>query len=180
LITGRVVDAGTLVGLPGVDVRLLGASTGVTTNDAGETLDTLRIAGKSELVAVPRLAGFEMRRQLNRGTFITPEQSSTPDRHRSAMSFARFRDQGQHRPIRCARCRIDARNATRPLRQASTVPSAREVDGFLMPLDDTPLPVTSPKALHGIEIYSGPATIPRELIRGGEDVVCGLVAIWTK
>jgi hypothetical protein len=60
------------------------------------------------------------------------------------------------------------------------VPSAREVDGFLMPLDDTPLPVTSPKALHGIEIYSGPATIPRELIRGGEDVVCGLVAIWTK
>jgi hypothetical protein len=49
-----------------------------------------------------------------------------------------------------------------------------------MPLDDTPLPVTSPKALHGIEIYSGPATIPRELIRGGEDVVCGLVAIWTK
>jgi hypothetical protein len=91
LITGRVVDAGTLVGLPGVDVRLLGASTGVTSNDAGETLDTLRIAGKSELVAVPRLAGFEMRRQLNRGTFITPEQSSTPDRHRSAMSFARFR-----------------------------------------------------------------------------------------
>ena len=36
LITGRVVDAGSLVGLPGVDVRLLGGTTSVVTNESGD------------------------------------------------------------------------------------------------------------------------------------------------
>ena len=43
-----------------------------------------------------------------------------------------------------------------------------------------PLPVTSPKELHGIEVYSGPATMPLELVPRGDDAFCGLVAMWTK
>ena len=53
------------------------------------------------------------------------------------------------------------------------------VDGFLMPLG-TPMPVASPKQLHGVEVYAGPATIPRELSPNGEDAFCGLVVMWTK
>jgi outer membrane receptor for Fe3+-dicitrate len=208
-------------------VRLLGASTGVLTNDAGEfrlivsvqgsvtvvlrklgynpvgvpleiapndslhiatrlarapqTLDTLRIAGKSEPIAAPRHAGFELRRQLNRGTFITPEQlertasTSIGDVLRGLPGIKVNTDNLGMLAIESTRgMRLDRSGRPVPCRVRVMV------DGFLMPLSDTPMPVTSPKALHGIEVYSGPATIPRELIRGGEDVFCGLVAIWTK
>ena len=227
LITGRVVDAATLVGLPGVDVRLLGASYGVTTNGAGDfrlvvsvqgsvtvvlrklgynpigvpleiapndslhvatrlvrapqTLDTLRIAGKSEPIAPPRHAGFELRRQLNRGTFITPEQlertasSSIGDVLRTVPGIKVNTDNLGILAIESTRgMRLDRSGRPVPCRVRVMV------NGFLMPLDDTPMPISSPREVHGIEVYSGPATIPRELIRSGEDVFCGLVAIWTK
>jgi hypothetical protein len=227
LITGRIVDAGSLVGLPGVDVRLLGAFSGVTTNDAGDfrlvvtvqgsvtvvlrklgynpvgvpleigpndslhiatrltrapqTLDTLRIAGKSERIAPPRYAGFELRRQLNRGTFITPEQLE----HTASTSIGDVLRGIPGIKVNSDAFGILAVESTRGMRLdrfARPVPCRVRimVDGFLMPLEDVPMPVTSPKALHGIEVYSGPATIPRELLRSGEDVFCGLVAMWTK
>ena len=227
LVTGRVVDAGSLVGLPGVDVRLLGGTTSVVTNDSGDfrlvisvqgsvtvllrklgynpvgipleigpndslhvatrlarapqTLDTLRIAGKSQPIAPPRLAGFELRRQLNHGTFITPEQlehtasTSIGDVLRGIPSIRVATD-------RFGMLSIESTRGMRLDRSGRPVPCRVRVmvDGFLMPLGDTPMPVTSPKALHGIEVYPGPATIPRELIRSGDDVFCGLVAMWTK
>jgi hypothetical protein len=227
LITGRVLDAATLVGLPGVDVRLLGAATGVTTNEAGDfrlavtvqgsvtvvlrrlgynamgvpleiapndslhiatklvrtpqTLDTLRVAGKSEFLAPPRLEGFERRRQLNHGTFITPEQLE----HTASTSIGDVLRGIPSIKVNADRFGILAIESTRGMRlnrQGVPVPCRVRimVDGFLMPLSDIPLPVWSPKVLHGIEVYSGPATIPRELIRAGEDVGCGLVAMWTK
>ena len=227
LITGRVLDAATLVGLPGVDVRLLGATNGVTTNEAGDfrlvvtlqgsatvvlrklgynpigvpldvspndslhiatklvrapqTLDTLRVAGKSEIIAPPRLAGFEYRRQMNQGKFITPEQlertasTSIGDVLRGIPSIKVTADRFGILMIESTRgMRLDRQGRPTPCRVRIMV------DGFLMPLGDLPLPVWSPKVLHGIEVYSGPAQIPRELIRAGEDVGCGLVAMWTK
>jgi len=43
-----------------------------------------------------------------------------------------------------------------------------------------PLPVRSPKQVHAIEVYSGPATMPPELVPIGDDAFCGVVAVWTK
>jgi len=40
--------------------------------------------------------------------------------------------------------------------------------------------VISPKLVHGIEIYPGPASMPRDMIPHGEDAFCGLIAIWSK
>jgi hypothetical protein len=73
------------------------------------------------------------------------------------------------------------------------------VDGMLMPINERPklrnqvadpmfggpdlelpLPVISPKLVHGIEIYPGPASMPRDMIPHGEDAFCGLIAIWSK
>jgi hypothetical protein len=38
----------------------------------------------------------------------------------------------------------------------------------------------SPKDIHGIEIYNGPASIPPEFNAGAVDMHCGLIMIWTK
>src|SRR5215211_5444855 len=49
------------------------------------------------------------------------------------------------------------------------------VNGLPMPFG-MPLPVTSPKQVHAIEVYSGPATVPPELVPPGEDAFCGVAA----
>ena len=40
----------------------------------------------------------------------------------------------------------------------------------------------SPKEIHGIEVYNGPATMPRELLgmAAQQEASCGLVMIWTR
>ena len=37
-----------------------------------------------------------------------------------------------------------------------------------------------PDDIYGIEVYSGPATIPREFMDLGNGADCGLVMIWTR
>ena len=38
----------------------------------------------------------------------------------------------------------------------------------------------SPNDIYGIELYDGPATVPRELLSLGASASCGLVMIWTR
>jgi hypothetical protein len=38
----------------------------------------------------------------------------------------------------------------------------------------------TPNEIHGIEVYSGPSTMPREFATLRPDGYCGLVMIWTR
>jgi len=226
VIAGRVLDSGTLAGLPGVEILLLGGTTVASTNAAGEfratltvqgtvtlvlrkigyeavgvplavdpgdslhvstkltrlaqDLDTLRVTGAAERLAPPRYAGFERRRRLSQGTFITPAQlERTPsvsigDVLRGIPSIKVTSD-------RLGMLSIESARGLRLDRRANPVACRIRVlvDGFLMPFD-MPLPVQSPKAVYGIEVYAGPATMPVDLIPHGDDAFCGLVVIWTK
>ncbi|HUQ81564.1 MAG TPA: carboxypeptidase regulatory-like domain-containing protein [Gemmatimonadaceae bacterium] len=145
-----------------------------------QDLDTLRVRGRAEELAPPRHAGFERRRLNSKGTFITPEQLertgsvSIGDVLRGVSGIKVTSDM-------LGTLAIESMRGDRLDRSAVRVPCRVRVlvDGFLMPFG-VPLPVTSPKQLHGIEVYSGPATMPVELVPHGEDAFCGLVAIWTK
>ena len=145
-----------------------------------QTLDTVNIAGQGEPPVRLMHAGFERRRLLGQGRFVTPEElERTPsisigDVLRHVPSIKVSADAGGILAIESMRgMRLD--------RNARPVPCRVRVvvDGFLMPLN-TPLPVQSPREVYGIEVYAGPATIPREFARLGEDTFCGMVLIWRK
>ena len=53
------------------------------------------------------------------------------------------------------------------------------LNGFIRNSSFT-LDSVSPQDIYGIEIYSGPATIPPQFNAGAIDMSCGLVMIWTK
>jgi hypothetical protein len=164
-------------------------------------LDTLKVVGRTEAVAPARLAGFEMRRQHNRGgVFITPEELETTgstsivDLIRKVPGIKILDASFGRLVVASARgSRLDASGQPAPCRIRVMV------DGMLMPINERPklrnqvadpmfggpdlelpLPVISPKLVHGIEIYPGPASMPRDMIPHGEDAFCGLIAIWSK
>ena len=168
-------------------------------------LDTLKVVGKSASVAPARLAGFENRREHNRGgVFITPEElektgsTSIADVLRKVpgirimdASFGKLvvastrggRLDVNGQPVVC-RIRVMFDGALMPINER---PNTRNgsitgggVGGMPPPDLEIPLPTSSPKLIHGIEIYPGPASMPRELIPHGEDAFCGLIAIWSK
>ena len=64
-----------------------------------------------------------------------------------------------------------------PLLEAVLAPVG--VDGHLkewgFSVDDI-----TPADIYGIEVYSGPATVPRELLSLDASTSCGLVMIWTR
>jgi TonB-dependent receptor-like protein len=168
------------------------------------SLDTLKVVGKSESFAPPRLAGFERRREHNNGgVFITPEQldhtasTSIVDLLRRVpgirvmdASFGKLvvassrggRLDAIGRPVVC-RIRVMVDGHVMPITERPNERNRMSAGGVgdMGPPDlEVPLPVTSPKLVHGIEIYAGPASMPRDLIPTGEDAFCGLIAIWTK
>lgn len=55
------------------------------------------------------------------------------------------------------------------------------VDGVLWQ-DDPPnlANLPPPDAIHGIEVFSGPASIPLQYGGTGRDKWCGLIAVWTR
>jgi len=53
------------------------------------------------------------------------------------------------------------------------------IDGQVQP-GGTSLDVVAPEEIEGVEIYSGPATIPAEFATARRDQFCGLILIWTR
>lgn len=66
-------------------------------------------------------------------------------------------------------------------RQSGAVPCVMRVavDGFLK---DPTFPMNSilPHEIYGIEVYSGPSSIPAEFGGARADAYCGLIMIWTR
>jgi hypothetical protein len=139
------------------------------------TLDAAVVTAKP--VAV-RLQEFEDRRRLGFGHFMGQDEidakgrSFTADLIRSFTSVVRVISASSSRPGQFA---MNLRGGA-----ASACAYEIFVDGMPQPvptnLDDLP----RPRDLGGIEIYSGPATIPPQYKSFSGGAKCGVILIWTR
>jgi hypothetical protein len=142
-------------------------------------LDTLRI--RERRVGI-RMLGFEKRRLLGQGQFITQEEierrgsREVSDYLRNTRSVEVSRITDQQFAGTVALSRREAGSVTGEGAGACAMQII--LDGIVLPrffnLDLLP----PPKQIAGIEIYSGPATTPPEF--SGPDRRCGVIAVWTR
>jgi Carboxypeptidase regulatory-like domain len=138
-----------------------------TLRRATPELDTVR---SSAVVAAARLGEFEERRAQQVGHFITADEIykrnplNIADMMRTVLSV-----------------RISEKGAMRlasSMRTPGGCPFQIFVDGTLFSEGGDLTNVPTPGEIHGVEIYSGPATIPLQYKRSGTR--CGVILIWTK
>ena len=183
--SGSFRVAGLTAGVVRIAVRRIGfapetltltiASRGVTTatlalRRVALPLDTVRVNGRSD-VRGP-MAGFYARRERGHGRFFTQEQIAR--RNVSRMSDLLRGIPG---------LRVDQRRfgvqAFR-LRGASQAPLVW-LDGMPMGAAEVDLDVFDPHSFAGIEIYSGPATVPAEFTGGRlMSTSGGAIVLWTR
>jgi hypothetical protein len=165
--------------------RLVEAKGGDTTRVAFEMfrvarlLDTVNVKDFARDRAM-RYAGFERRRAQGLGTFLTRdfiERRNAPQTMNllQGLPGVRIVDSGDvHLIVSSRGQRADLRNS-----QLADCPMAIGVDGHLRGhLFD--VNAVDPKEIHAIEVYRGPASMPRDLMSMGADGSCGLVMIWTR
>jgi TonB family protein len=183
---GRFRLVGVPMGAGTLQIRRLGyraASVPVTVQDGATstlTVTLLRLPQELDPVLVEAsrqpgvryLQGFYERRSKGHGYFVTREQIAS--RHTSFMTdVLRSLVPG----VRITSSRL-ARNAVR-LRGNRCAPLVW-LDGAPAMAGEFDLDVLSPETVSGIEIYSGPATVPVEFrsTRGLE--ACGVIVVWSR
>lgn len=142
----------------------------VKMNSAPQQITTLRVEEKG---VNPRLEGFESRKRLGIGHYVTREQIEArnpqllSDMLRT-MPGAKFQPAGMGRTVlRFARAE-----------RGRDCPPTFFIDGTLAQgynLDD--MPVSDVEAM---EVYSGISTLPAQFAKHRSNIQCGTVAIWTR
>ena len=138
-------------------------------------LDTVQVRARRLSL---RMADFEVRRAQGVGQFITQDQierrgsTLASDFLRNVRGIELLRNTGTAfgDMVAISRREGDALQGGCPMQivlDGITLPSKFNLD--LLP---------SPKQIAGMEIYSGPATVPPQF--GGNDRRCGLIAVWTR
>lgn len=158
------------------------------------TLDAVNVAARGESRSA-RLAGFDRRRAHHiNGDFIT--RAMIEQQHTSVttnlvriipgvtvldssgtMLLASMRG-GRPTDIRVFK---DMRGRTQVVKGLDIAPCylAIGIDGVLQEWGFS-IDQISPLDIEGIEVYQGPASIPRELMASQSDGYCGVVMIWTR
>ncbi len=146
---------------------------------SNSVLDTLRV--RERRVGI-RMLGFEKRRLVGQGQFITQDEidrrgsREVSDYLRNTRSIQVSRITDQQFAGTVALSRREGGSLTGE--GAGACPMQILLDGIVLPrffnLDLLP----PPKQIAGIEIYSGPATTPPEF--SGPDRRCGIIAFWTR
>jgi hypothetical protein len=133
-------------------------------------LDTVKVTGQQ---LSPRMQEFEERRKLGLGHFIT-EAELDKERAPYLSSVLRKVLSVDVKSGSGASVAVNHRELSK------TCPYRVMVDDVMLPtspavnLDDLP----APKDVAGIEVYSGPATIPVQY--RGMGMTCGLIIVWTR
>ena len=142
-------------------------------------LDTLRI--KERRVGM-RMLGFEKRRLIGQGQFITQDELDRRGsrealdylRNTRSVEVSRITDQQFAGTVALSR----REGGSLTGEGSGACPMQILLDGIVLPrffnLDLLP----PPRQIAGIEIYSGPATTPPEF--SGPDRRCGVIAVWTR
>jgi len=133
--------------------------------------------------AVARFAGFDQRRSSGGpGIFLTDSQVMKTGYVRLIDVFRRMPSlyvlDSAGVPL------VASRRAPKPVYIGGKLDLAPCI--FQVVVDDVRMPwgfdvnLLNAREIHGIEIYSGPATIPPQYRGTSRDAMCGLIAIWTK
>lgn len=142
-------------------------------------LDTVRV--RERRVSL-RMLGFEQRRQQAQGQFITQEdleRRGSPAakdilRNVRGLQVSELTNEQFAGAVALSRREGGSFGGS----TSGACPMQVILDGIILPgafnLDLLP----SPKQISGIEIYSGPATVPPQF--GGGDRRCGVIAVWTR
>jgi hypothetical protein len=131
-------------------------------------LDTVIVSAK---LMVARMAGFEERRKLGFGTFITAEDIkrrnpvALGEVLRGIPSISIGKGTG-----------FDAQIPTST--RSSRCPLQVVLDDVLLPPPTDLANLVEPSAVMGIEVYPGPATAPPQY--KSAKAGCGVILIWTK
>jgi hypothetical protein len=145
------------------------------------TLDRLDVVD-TRLVS-PRLEGFEQRlARKNGGQFVTRSDIErrmpqvTSDIIRRLQGVRIVDSMGVQLPV--------STRGPKPTLLAGSRPGALcvlrvGVDG-IMKESYFAMNTISVSDIHGVEVYSGPATIPPEFNNARRDAMCGLIMIWTR
>lgn len=131
----------------------------------------------------PRLAGFERRRASGRGVFMTRADIQA----RSPVSIADLLRRVPSLTVMDSlgvKLAVSTRGRKLVMRARSAEPAAPCVmrvglDGQVKEWGFS-LNSVQPEEVHGIEVYSGPASVPAEFGGARTDAYCGLVMIWTR
>lgn len=148
---------------------------------AAATLDTV-VVSESPTIWSAKLEGFEHRRLRGGGSYVLRSEIErrrplhTTDLLRR-ISGLRVVDSMGVRLVASARGGKLVRIGTR-LQNAPCVMRVG-VDGQIKEWGFSPDQIAT-EEIHGIEIYAGPATIPREFATQNADGFCGLVMIWSR
>jgi hypothetical protein len=143
-------------------------------------MDTVRI--REHRVSM-RMTEFEHRRLQGVGQFVTQEEierraSSTQAfdflRQLSGIEVSRQTDQGAFG----AMIALSRREGGSLGMGQTACPMQILLDGIILPSSFDLQLLPPPKQISGIEVYSGPATVPAQF--GGNDRRCGLIAVWTR
>jgi len=142
-------------------------------------LDTVRV--RERRVSL-RMLGFEQRRMQAQGQFITQEdleRRGSPAakdilRNVRGLQVSELTNEQFAGAVALSRREGGSFNGA----TSGACPMQVILDGIILPgafnLDLLP----SPKQLSGIEVYTGPATVPPQF--GGGDRRCGVIAFWTR
>jgi hypothetical protein len=144
-------------------------------------LDTVRIESRAPRAYSPRLEPFERHRTSNLGRFFTRAdiQRRGPAAKVSDLLFGTpsvdvVTDYSGITRLKSQRGgRIDRFGNWRQCWMRFGV------DGVVRPETDE-IDLVSLEDIHGVEVFSGSATIPREYALTGEDMGCGVVMIWLR
>lgn len=134
------------------------------------TLEPVHVEGQRDEMSA-RLAGFYMRRDKGVGRFIT---RADIDRR------SPFRTTDLLRSIPGVRVRmVDSFRSVLYFRGASCAPlifldGAPAAAGYFDP------DLISPGSIEGIEVYSGPSTVPPQFIHSRRQGSCGVIVIWSR
>jgi hypothetical protein len=147
-----------------------------TLTEAAMTLAGVTV---SEKALSFRMAGFESRRRLGFGEFLTGDEI---DRRNTTFATELFR---RFTSINVSPSRTSSLTEWFALSRREGANPSLAACPMTVYLDEVPMPtpfnldlLPSPKEFAGIEVYSGSATIPPQYNRpnGG----CGVILIWTK
>jgi hypothetical protein len=129
-------------------------------------LDTVIVSAKR---MVTRMTEFEGRRKLGFGTFITAEQI----RQRTPLALGDVL-----RGIPSILITEGPNSQVAFSTRTSSCPLQVMIDDVLLPPKTNLRNLVTPSEIMGIEVYSGPATIPVQFKPANSG--CGVIVIWTK
>lgn len=143
-------------------------------------LDTMAVNSRR---VTTRMLEFEVRRRQAQGQFLTQEEIERKGSIQIADHLRNFRGIEISRVTtqQFAGTQIYSRREGGGYTQDSQLnycPLQVVLDGIILPRNFNLDLLPSPKQIAGIEVYSGPATVPPQF--GGPDRRCGLMAVWTR